>query len=232
MRVLVVLMTRVPLPGQTKTRLMTHLTGEECADLQRAFLQDLIDLLTNSIKLPACIFFTPEDRAQLLQDLVKNRLPLIPQTGGTLGERMSAAIRWGLAQGYEGVLVVGSDLPTLPASVFHEAVNRLADCDVVLGPTPDGGYYLVAAKADYPEIFQNITWGTNNVFATTIAQIKQMNLKPAVLRPWNDVDTVADLQLLKQQLAILANINPERHRHTRVAVQTLKGKLQIDEEQY
>jgi uncharacterized protein len=223
LRILVALMTRVPLPGQTKTRLMTHLTGEECARLHRAFLEDVIPLLTDVVKLPTCIFFTPSDNAQPLQELVNDRLPLIPQEGETLGERMSAAIRWGLAQGYEGVLVVGSDLPTLPAAVFHEAVRQLEYCDVVLGPTLDGGYYLVAAKEDYPGIFQDIAWGTGNVFEATMCQIKRMGLKPSVLIPWNDVDTFADVQLLQEQLKASALITPTTNRHTRIAVKTLLG---------
>lgn len=225
MRVLIVMMTRVPIPGKTKTRLMTHLTGEECAGLQRAFLEDLIDLLLHDLKLPACIFFTPGDSEGILQNVVRDRLPLIPQRGETLGSRMSAAIRWGLAQGYEGVLVVGSDLPTLPADLLREAVGLLADNDVVLGPTLDGGYYLIAAKADNPGIFQDISWGTKTVFAATLERIKAMNLRPAILRSWNDVDTVADLRLLSEQLAASATDDPPRHRRTREAMNTLLGKL-------
>lgn len=225
MRVLVALMTRVPLAGQTKTRLMTHFTGEECARLHRAFLEDLIMLLTDIVKLPACIFFAPSEHVQPLLALVNNRLPLIPQEGETLGERMSAAIRWGLAQGYEGVVVVGSDLPTLPAAVFHEAVSRLAYCDAVLGPTLDGGYYLVATKADYPEIFQSIAWGTESVFAATMGHLHRMNLTSTVLIPWNDVDTFADVQLLNEQLDTFEEIDPTTNCHTRIAVKTLMHKL-------
>jgi uncharacterized protein len=224
LRILVALMTRVPLPGQTKTRLMTHFTGEECARLHRAFLEDLIVLLTDVVKLPTCIFFTPYDNAQPLRELVNDRLPLIPQEGGTLGERMSAAIRWGLAQGYEGVLVVGSDLPTLPPAVFHEAARQLEYCDVVLGPTLDGGYYLVATKEDYPGIFQDIAWGTGSVLEATMCQLTRMGLKPSVLIPWNDVDTFEDVQLLKEQLEASELITPTMNRHTRIAVKTLFGQ--------
>lgn len=225
MRVLIVLMTRVPIPGKTKTRLMSHLTGEECAGLQRAFIEDLIDLLRDDLKLPACIFFTPEDKDGILRNIVKDRLPLVLQRGETLGDRMSAAIRRGLAQGYEGVVVVGSDLPTLPAELIHEAGKLLADNDVVLGPTLDGGYYLIAAKADHPGIFQEISWGTKTVLAATLERIKALHLTPALLRPWNDIDTVADLRLLTAQLAASAAGKPPRHRHTREMMQTLQGKL-------
>jgi rSAM/selenodomain-associated transferase 1 len=217
-------MTRVPLPGQTKTRLMTHFTGEECASLHRAFLEDLIILLTDVVKMPACIFFTPCDNVQPLRLLVNDRLPLIPQEGETLGERMAAAIRWGLAQEYEGVLVVGSDLPTLPANVFHQAVRQLEDCDVVLGPTLDGGYYLVGARGDYPGIFQDIAWGTRHVFDATMCQLKRMDLKTTVLIPWNDVDTFEDLQYLKEQLAASELITPTINHHTRTAVKKILGE--------
>ncbi|HBS60750.1 MAG TPA: glycosyltransferase, partial [Firmicutes bacterium] len=87
MRVLIVLMTRVPIPGKTKTRLMPPLTGEECAGLQRAFIEDLIDLLRDDLKLPACILFTPEDKDGILRNIVKDRLPLVLQRGETLGDR-------------------------------------------------------------------------------------------------------------------------------------------------
>lgn len=217
-------MTRVPLPGQTKTRLMTHFTGEECARLHCAFLEDLILLLTHDVKLPACVFFAPAENLQPLRQLVNGRLPLVPQEGNTLGERMAAAIRWGLDRGYGGVLVVGSDLPTLPAAIFQEAVSQLAHSDVVLGPTLDGGYYLVAMKENYPQIFQEVAWGTGDVFASTIARIQRMNLKISILRPWNDVDTFADLQLLKKQLDQSAGSAPGTNYHTRRAVQALWDK--------
>jgi rSAM/selenodomain-associated transferase 1 len=153
-------------------------------------------------------------------------LPLIPQEGEALGERMTSAISWGLAQGYEGVLVVGSDIPTLPAAIFHEAVEQLANCDVVLGPTLDGGYYLVAAKENCPAIFQDIAWGAEDVFAATMRKIKLMSLKPSLLRPWNDVDTFEDLKLLKEQLDILVEENaPVMNCHTRKVLENLAHKL-------
>lgn len=225
LRVLVVLMTRVPIPGLTKTRLMTHFTGEQCAELHCAFLKDQINLLTEYVGLPACIFFAPDADMRPLRALVGGRLPLIPQEGETLGERMSAAIRWGLSQGYTGVIVVGSDLPTLPAHVFRQAADQLDKSDVVLGPTLDGGYYLLGVKDDYPQLFQDISWGKGNVFAQTIGKIRQLGLRPAQLIPWNDVDTFADLTLLKEQLDTETDDDGRLHRFTRRAVTALLAGL-------
>lgn len=200
MNPLVAVMTRVPLPGQTKTRLMTHLSGEECAKLQQAFLEDLIVLLTEDVRLPAGLFFAPPEHQQLIENIVDGRLPCWPQAGENLGERLEFVVRNGFEQGFQAVIVIGSDSPMLQASLFEETVNLLKDHDIVLGPAEDGGYYLVAMKSYHPEVFSRISWGTELVFSQTVERIAEQGLTVTLLSYGNDIDTFDDLLALHQQL--------------------------------
>jgi hypothetical protein len=204
---MIVVMSRVPLPGQTKTRLMPYLSGEECVKLQQAFLEDLITLLVATVKLPACLFYTPRDQEQCLATLVAGRLPLVPQEGADLGVRMAAAVSWSLQQqGLNGVIVVGSDLPTLPASVILDAKERLEQQEIVLGPTFDGGYYLIGMRNYFPAVFEGISWGTERVLGETLERIAQSGLTVALLKTLNDIDTYEDLLALRRELAEAAAI--------------------------
>jgi len=214
MEPMIVVMSRVPLPGQTKTRLMPDLSGEECVKLQQAFLEDLITLLVDTVKLPACVFYTPRDQEQLLTDIVAARLPLLPQEGADLGVRMATAVSWGLQQGSNGVIVVGSDLPTLPTSAFLDAMEQLEQHDVVLGPTFDGGYYLIGLRNNFPEVFEGISWGTELVLGETLERIGQSGLTVALLPTLNDIDTYADLLVLRRELVEAVTIGKAYPRQT------------------
>ncbi len=108
-----------------------------------------------------------------------------------------------LAGGCPGVLLIGSDTPTLPAAVLHEAVDLVASGgpDVVLGPSEDGGYYLIGLRARRPELFVEMPWSTGTVLAETVRRAEALGLTVALLPTWFDVDTPPDLARLAASLA-------------------------------
>ncbi|MCG8621866.1 MAG: glycosyltransferase, partial [Proteobacteria bacterium] len=151
------------------------------------------------------IAYTPPEGLSNLQILIGEDPVYIPQQGATLGERLIAAARWASNQGYEKFLFVGSDSPTLPTQYIEHALDLLASRDVVIGPSVDGGYYLIGfskhgASLLVPTIFEGITWSTDVVFRQTLRKIQTINARLGILPPWYDVDTPAGLQLLRDHL--------------------------------
>ena len=135
-----ILMTRVPVPGKTKTRLMPHLSAEECAGFHEACLKDIIKV-QRELKKPANIFYS-EKLTEKFISMFPKESRFIDQEGDNLGERMSQAFRISL-QDYKFTLMVGSDLPHLTVRILQSAFEALEQYDVVLGPALDGGYYLI-----------------------------------------------------------------------------------------
>jgi len=134
------------------------------------------------------------------------RLRLLTQTGETLGERMASALRQALDAGASRVVLIGTDVPSLPPAVLIEAFRLLRRADVVLGPACDGGYYLVGVSRRVPPIFDEIPWGRSTVLETTLAQINRLGLRCRLLPFWYDVDTLPSLRLLTAHLASLRRL--------------------------
>jgi uncharacterized protein len=122
-------------------------------------------------------------------------MPLAAQTGEDLGERLRQAFDWGFAQGAGAVLIRNSDSPDLPGFVVMEAAEVLerGGAQVVLGPCPDGGYYLVGLRSPQPQLFHHISWSGPAVLAETLAQAGRLGLTVHLLPPWPDLDTFEDV---------------------------------------
>lgn len=118
------------------------------------------------------------------------------QRGDDLGAKMEDALSVLFRLGYSRAVIVGTDLPALPESVYDEAFDRLARHDLVLGPSLDGGYYLIGLSRTAPELFRDIPWSTPDVLARTQAKAHALGLKVALLSPQRDVDTIDDLLIL------------------------------------
>ena len=127
---------------------------------------------------------------------------MIPQRGNGFGERLFATAEDLLACGYGSVCLIDSDSPTVPALAFEQAVAELAKPGdrIILGPSHDGGYYLIGLKHPHPALFANITWSTSTVFAETIAAAQAANLETVILPLWYDVDDAATLDILTVEL--------------------------------
>ena len=147
------------------------------------------------------IAFTPEDERALFARLAPG-FTLVPQRGDDLGARLHSTLDELLRRGHAAALAIDSDTPTLPSELLEEAVRILesADVDVVLGPTEDGGYYLVGVRAARRELFDAIPWSTAAVLTTTLAHARTAGLRTVCLPSWFDVDTPADLERLRAAL--------------------------------
>jgi rSAM/selenodomain-associated transferase 1 len=127
------------------------------------------------------------------------KVPVWDQVGDDLGTRMAAAFKRALDSPYRSAVVIGTDIPGITSTFLKMAGKNLEDYDVVLGPTVDGGYYLIGLRTPMPELFEDIPWSTNRVFALTELKIREMGLKLKVLPMLRDLDTVEDLHVFIQE---------------------------------
>lgn len=166
-------------------------------ELRRALLLDTWDAVLEG-SWDTALIFTPVEAAAECAALARGsmRPPLLmPQSGGDLGARMSAAFAGLFAAGYLRVILIGSDLPTLPADRLREAERALCrGADLVLGPSEDGGYYLMGLARSHEAIFQGVTWSGPDVFVQTRRRAEAAGLRVVTVAPWYDVDTPADLR--------------------------------------
>lgn len=193
-----VLMSKAPRAGDVKTRLCPPLDLVEAASLYRCFFLDTLEKIMRTRTAKPVISYTPASEQAFFESLASGVL-LLPQRGADLGARMADCFQNLFAHGYTGVLLTGSDLPTLPQRVFFEAVTRLASAqvDVVLGPSEDGGYYLIGLRTLQRALFEGMTWSTPQVLEETVKRANMLGLRVAYLPTWFDVDTPDDLERLR-----------------------------------
>ena len=210
MQASLVLMSRAPIAGKTKTRLESHLTAEECADLHRAFLRDInskfLNLKEVYSRLDLYLSYTPEVNHNLFKDLIDADFIRIPQRGKNLGERMYNAVADAYQKSRLPVIITGSDLPLLDLDIFTEAFAGLKERDIVIGPSDDGGYYLLGMKKPEKSLFDFENWGNQSVLDKTIKEASRHNLKSHFLPEAADVDTFKELLNLRSKLI---NINSD-----------------------
>lgn len=193
---------KAPIVGQVKTRLCPPLSLEEAAELYRCFL---LDTAARAMSLPEArvyLAFTPPHGEALLRGLLPYPLQYTPQRGESLGEREANVFAELLQEGFLRVTLIGGDIPTLPLAHLQEAFSLLADSrnDVVLGPSADGGYYLIGARAFHPELFENIAWSTSSVLDETLAQARRAGLRVVQVPAWYDIDSEEELNQLVEEL--------------------------------
>ncbi len=191
--------TRIPVPGQTKTRLMPLLGGEGCAALHTCFLRD-IAAVSRQCGADLYIAYVPVGDPQLLRGIFPDAKGFFPQEGADLGEKMHNALCRVLALGYDAVLLTGSDLPCMTAHHLQSGFDALNEADVAIGPTPDGGYYLIGTKSPCPALFSGQTYSHASVFENTCAAARAAGFTVCPVMPCTDVDTPEDLRVLWQQL--------------------------------
>jgi len=196
-----ILFTRVPVPNKVKTRLQSLLSGEEACQVQLRILQDSFlkfeGLSDQGIDL--YLAYSNEGAPTDLLAGLPKKFKAFSQKGQTIGQRMNHAIRHVLNMGYEKVLLTGSDIPNLNPKIIQTAFEKLTD--VVLGPSLDGGYYLVGCRQsiDLSLIFEtNIAWGKNEVLAETLKRLTSFEV--SLVSPLQDIDYPADLKAIHDDL--------------------------------
>jgi rSAM/selenodomain-associated transferase 1 len=189
-----------PTPGQAKTRLCPPLTPAQAADLYDCFLRDTLALMRKVPGVQCMIGYLPEDARDYFHHLAPDMI-LACQRGASLGERLDRLLTEALAGGSPRAVVIDSDSPTLPEAFIFEAFEQLADADVVLGPTQDGGYYLIGMKQPQAHLLRQVQMSTPHVLTDTLALAKATGLSVSLLPAWYDVDTIADLHQLESEIA-------------------------------
>jgi rSAM/selenodomain-associated transferase 1 len=193
-----------PTPGQTKTRLCPPLTTSQAADLYNCFLCDTLDAMRQVSGVQRVIGFLPEDAHEYFHQLAPD-MELICQCGTSLGERLDFLLTEMLDNGSSQAVVMDSDSPTLPVGYISQAFDRLTDADVVLGPTRDGGYYLIGLKKPQPHLLRHVQMSTPHVLADTLSLAEDTGLVVSLLPTWYDVDTIDDLYQLDGEIARLSS---------------------------
>jgi hypothetical protein len=195
-----IIFTRYPEPGKTKTRMIPYLGAEGAAKLQRQMTEHTL-LTASKLDRDVAIeiHFTGGDRS-LMQDWLGNQLIYQPQTNGDLGDRMQSALASALKRGSDRVVLIGVDCPDLNASILTEAFQMLDRHDLVLGPAVDGGYYLIGLSRLVPELFVGINWGSDRVLAQTKDIANRLQLNTHYLPILNDVDLPEDLSIWQRSL--------------------------------
>lgn len=207
---------KAPELGKVKTRLTPFISSTHAARLQEAFILDLLKNTTqltetdtantigkglNTRRVIACAPFAEHT---FFQRCVKeHELQLISQQGKDLGERMRNAFSWGFENGFQKVVVIGCDSPTLPPAFIQHAFEKLSEVDLVIGPGLDGGYYLIGMRRFMPAVFTGLAWGTETVLTRTLAFLNQQKQTYSLLPFWYDIDRPADLVFLKEHLQYL-----------------------------
>ncbi len=202
-------MAKVPFAGTVKTRLTPPLSSEEAAKLSMCFLRDMTTSVSglSGDGTEGVVLYTPADAGALLHGLLPNSFKLFAQNGETLGERLINAAAELLNNRFESVCLINSDSPTLPAKILTTAASLLAqDGDqVVLGPSQDGGYYLIGLKRPHRYLFERIAWSTADVLSQTIERAAEIDLPVELLPMWYDVDDAVTLRLLCEELSLLSD---------------------------
>ncbi len=197
-----VIFAKAPIPGEVKTRLCPPLTPDEAATLHGSFVLDMLErttLATAKLQLPFHRYLACAPSSELVFFKImeeRQGVRLLDQVGEDLGQRMHRTFVSLFANNYTQVILVGTDVPTLPLSVYQDALTLLAQSDVVLGPALDGGYYLIGLKRPAEQLFTGVPWSTDQVLAVTQQHAKTLGLSISLTTPWRDVDTIADLHSL------------------------------------
>jgi rSAM/selenodomain-associated transferase 1 len=197
-----VIFAKAPIPGEVKTRLCPPLTPDEAATLHGSFVLDMLErtkLAGAKLQLPFHRYLACAPSSELVFFKImeeRQGVRLLDQVGEDLGQRMHRTSVELFAKGYKQVIIVGTDVPTLPLSVYQEALAILGRSDVVVGPALDGGYYLIGLTQPVEQLFTGIPWSTDQVLAVTQQKAKTLGLSVGLTTAWRDVDTIADLEAL------------------------------------
>src|SRR5215813_11133833 len=212
-------MTKAPEAGRVKTRLVPPLTPEEAAELNKCFLRDTAAAISSVCRsrpvggahashsetataARGIAVYTPVGAESVYTDILPADFNLLPQRGDKFGERLYSAVEDLFKCGFESVSLIDSDSPTVPAANFAEAVELLGTRQdrVVLGPSDDGGYYLIGVKKLHRDLFEQIDWSTERVLNQTRQRATEIGLEVKLLPTGYDVDDDARLRRLYDEL--------------------------------
>ncbi len=198
-----ILFARDPVIGQVKTRLEDGLDPDSVLKLYTCFLKDSIRLIRSIEGADRFIGVSPSNLSGFFSGLDREpSITVFDQQGKDLGEKMRHAFESRFAQGYEKVVIIGSDSPTLPKEYIERALA--SSKDLTLGPSTDGGYYLIGMAKPFVDVMRDVDWGSGHVLRQTLDRVRALGVSLKVLPPWYDVDRKEDLLFLKTHLELIA----------------------------
>jgi uncharacterized protein len=232
----IAVMAKASLPGKTKTRLVPPLTFDEAAAFNTAFLQDVaanIAAAGQEASIACYMAYGPPGATAFFQSHFPPSVGLIEAWQQNFGDCLYVAIEQVLARGHAGAVVLNSDSPTLPTALLVETARELARPGdrAVLGPSSDGGYYLLGLKRAHRRLFEGVAWSTDVVARQTRERAAEIGLDVHVLPEWYDVDDVAALQLLRGEViegcAFASNLNPAPATHATALLASLLARTDL-----
>lgn len=185
-----IIFVKNPIEGEVKTRLASSLGDEKALDVYQKLLKITAreTANVNAEKLVSYSKFVEES-----DNFDKNIFEKSVQRKGDLGEKMKHAFRSGFDDGFNRIVLIGSDCPEISQSLIDKAFKELAEVDSVIGPSDDGGYYLIGLSRFIPKIFDDVEWSTSSVFSSTTTALDDFGATYRVLKKLNDIDTESDL---------------------------------------
>jgi rSAM/selenodomain-associated transferase 1 len=213
----IIIMAKEPREGYTKTRLTPPLSALNATRLYEALLRDTITLVSEINEIDLAIAVTPPESIDYFKHISPSGTLLLPVECNDIGDCLMKAMRELFKRGYSRVFALNADSPTLPPTYIEDAIQRLELDDIVLGPTADGGYYLIGVKQLHDELFINIGWSTASVLSETMAKADKLGQKAGILAPWYDVDTIEDIMRMQKDLM---NLSKDLLIHTRSVLES------------
>jgi uncharacterized protein len=196
-----VIMAKAPKPGMVKTRLAESLPSSAVTALYRCLLEDTLAMATSLTSVEVAVMCPESDQEELAR-LFGNAVLVVAQKGEGLAAGLTSVFRHFTAGGRQHVIAFNSDSPHLAPSILDGAFEILDTHDVVVGPTHDGGYYLVGAKAAYPSLFEGDGMGTRTALDRLLMRTKLLELSTGFTERFYDIDVANDLILLAQELRL------------------------------
>jgi rSAM/selenodomain-associated transferase 1 len=199
-----ILFAKDPVEGQVKTRLSSLLDAPTILSLYRHFLRESVEKVCSVAEVDRFIGIASTPVSGYFDNVPRNYpIRLFIQEGENLGERMRRAFEDRFKEGYERVVIIGADSPTLPTAYIEQALQ--SEKEVVIGPSTDGGYYLIGMQGKVTDIFEGVPWGTDRVLSETLNVLKGQQAQAELLPVWYDVDLPEDLRFLKTHLEWMAH---------------------------
>ena len=204
----IIVMAKVPRAGTVKTRLRPFLSDEQCAELAVCFLKDTVSKAAKIVQ-NVFVAFSPAEYQKEIAALLPDDIFLLEQKGNDLGERLASAIENAENRGFNPIITIGTDSPTLPLNILRSAIESFfePETDLVLGATEDGGYYLIGMRKLIRGIFENIAWSSDSVYRQTLESAQRGGIKNLLTLPkLYDVDFPSNLVYLQNEVKMNENL--------------------------
>ena len=190
----VLFFTKYPEPGKVKTRLTPFLSGREAAEVHRLLAEHTVGELKR-MKTDFFVCYHPPRLRRRFEGWLGRELTYLPQSGRELGGRMKNAFQRAFQMGYDRIILIGSDIPDITAELMKDSFRVLAGKGAVIGPSKDGGYYLIGFQKEHfsGDVFKGLKWGTDSVYADTRSYLNRKFEAVGLMPELADIDTIEDL---------------------------------------